>query len=88
MTDFILVFEHRIAGIPCQIGVLNYMYVPPFSKDPHRCETPDEYYGYSEVDYTILDRKGRPAAWLQRKITDDSEIISEIHERISTNEDH
>ena len=82
MSDFLLQFDYRVAGIPCQIGVLNYDYTPPVSLDPRQCHSDLEYYGYSEVDYVVLDRRGRPAEWLQKKVIDDGDIIGEIHERI------
>ena len=28
-----------------------------------------DYYGYTEFDYAILDRKGYKAAWLEKKMT-------------------
>lgn len=83
MSDFILQFKYRVAGIPCQIGVLNYERHAPVSQDSRQCHSDLEYYGYSEVDYVVLDRRGRPAEWLQRKVVDDSNIISEINERLA-----
>ena len=29
-----------------------------------------DYYGYTEVEMDLLDRKGYPAAWLEKKLTD------------------
>ena len=83
MSDFIIQFDYRVAGIPCQIGVLNYEHYSPVSKDPRQCHSDLEYYGYSEADYVVLDRRGRPAEWLQRKLVDDSDILAEINERLS-----
>lgn len=35
MSDFVLIFDYKVAGIPCQIGVLDYEYYPPgFSRPP------------------------------------------------------
>lgn len=81
MSDFVLIFDYKVAGIPCQIGVLDYEYYPPVSTDPRQCHSDLEYYGYSEADYVVLDRRGRPAEWLQRKLVDDSDILTEIHDR-------
>jgi hypothetical protein len=39
--------------------------VPP---DP-RADNPWDYYGYTEFDYTVCDRRGRPAPWLEKKLT-------------------
>lgn len=82
MSEFILTFDHRVAGIPCQIGVLSYRHYPPVSANPRACHSDLEHYGYSEVDYVVLDRNGRPAEWLQRKVSDDSGIVDEINERM------
>ena len=27
-----------------------------------------DYYGYEEIEFSVLDRKGYPAAWLERKL--------------------
>jgi hypothetical protein len=78
MSDFVLQFDCRVAGIPCQIGVVNYERYAPMSV--HKAHSDLEFYGYSEVDYVVLDRRGRPAPWLQRKVDDDSSIIEQINE--------
>jgi hypothetical protein len=78
MSDFVLQFDYRVAGIPCQIGVLNYeRHAPMSAREAH---SDLEFYGYSEADYVVLDRRGRPAPWLQRKLDDDSSIIDQINE--------
>lgn len=58
--------DARVAGIPCLIGVTefnrtsgSYSYNAPSDHD---------YYGYTEVEFDVLDRRGRPAAWLERKL--------------------
>jgi len=76
--SFLTVFDSRVAGIPCQIGVLDYKRHAPI--DVRLAHSDLEAYGYTEADYVILDRKGRPAPWLQRKLSDDSSILSEIHD--------
>jgi hypothetical protein len=77
-VSFLTVFDSRVAGIPCQIGVVNYERHAPMSA--HKAHSDLEFYGYSEVDYVVLDRRGRPAPWLQRKVHDDSSIIDQINE--------
>jgi hypothetical protein len=67
-------FESRVCGIPCIIRVTDWeAYVPAqTSGPPERCY-PSEG---GEGNWEILDRKGRPAAWLERKLTgDDRERI-------------
>ncbi len=71
-----LVFDTRIAGIPCQIGVTYFHYQPPWRGSAHTCDSDMDYYGYHELEYDVLDRRGRPAAWLEKKM--DDEIRSEI----------
>lgn len=65
---YIAEIESRVAGIPCLIGVLyfdsvrgSYSYHAPSDMD---------YYGYTESEWEVLDSRGRPAPWLERKLTD------------------
>lgn len=51
--------EHRVAGIPCLIGVVTYDSEPQTWDDP----------GSLDTEWEILDRRGRPAPWLERKVT-------------------
>ena len=78
--SYLAVFDSRVAGIPCQIGVLNYARHEPM--DPRKAHSDVECYGYTESDYVILDRGGRPAPWLQKKLKgkDDDNILDEINE--------
>ena len=63
-----LTFNTKIGGIPCQCEVT--FYSPP---SPMRitgtgygdAEPPE----YEEFEFTVLDRKGYKAPWLQRKLT-------------------
>ena len=78
MSDTI---EMRIAGIPAIIEVTDYVQVRgSFAYD---APSADDYYGYEEMDYVICDRRGRPAPWLERKVT--PEIRREIESAISRN---
>jgi hypothetical protein len=60
-------FESRVCGIPCIIRVKYWeVYFPAqVSGPPERCY-PEEG---GEGDWEILDRRGRPAPWLERKMT-------------------
>ena len=65
--SYIAEIEHRVAGIPCLIGVIDYDRVEgSFSYD---APSDIDYHGGTECDWEILDRRGRPAPWLARKIT-------------------
>jgi hypothetical protein len=34
-----------------------------------RADSDWDYYGYTESDWEVCDRRGRPAPWLERKLT-------------------
>ena len=63
--------ETKIAGIPCLIDI-HYCNVVKGSYSYHAASDWD-YYGYSEVDYTVCDRKGYKADWLCKKMSTDDE---------------
>jgi hypothetical protein len=52
MTRYIAEIDTRVAGIPCKIGVIW------FARDG----------GGSESEWHVLDRRGRYAEWLERKL--------------------
>ena len=69
-------FDSDVQGIPCQVVIDSCMVV----KGSHSYNAPSDldYYGYSEIEFHLLDRKGYPAGWLERKMTDsDRERIEE-----------
>ena len=70
--------ESRVAGIPCLIKVTHFESV----RGSYNYNAPSDmdYYGYTESEWEVLDRNGRPAAWLERKLTeaDRSRIDEEI----------
>ena len=69
-------FLSHVGGIPCQIVIDHYYRV---AADP-RADNPDDFYGYDEIEFSVIDRHGYEAAWLQKKMTADdvSRIESEI----------
>lgn len=73
--------ETTVAGIPCIIKY-NASYTKPWRGHPHECPSPEDYHGGWDIDYTVCDRTGRYAAWLDKKITDaeDRRIREEILE--------
>ncbi len=62
-------FEIQAAGIPALAGVTHYCHQAPFRGSPYRCDSDWDYLGYEEIEWEILDRRGRPAPWLDRKLS-------------------
>lgn len=59
--------EHKICGIPCLLEVTLYFEQKPlgrFADSDYDC------YGYTEIEYNVLDRRGRIAPWLEKKMDD------------------
>ena len=75
--------ESRVAGIPCIIRVTNFESVR--GSYSYNAPSDMDYYGYTESEWEVLDRNGRPAAWLERKLTDAdrSRIDQEIEEAMT-----
>jgi hypothetical protein len=72
--------ETTIAGIPCLIGVISCeVYEGSHS---YHADSDLDYYGYTESEWVILDRKGYKAAWLEKKMSarDHDRIDSEVAE--------
>lgn len=63
------VIEIRAAGLPACAGLTRYAYQPPFRGSPHLCASDVDYYGFEEIEWEVLDRRGRPAPWLGRKLS-------------------
>ena len=57
------IFESQIAGIPCQIEVTRV-----YKGYPQTRYQPEEL---PEIEFSVLDRKGYAADWLERKMTQD-----------------
>ena len=69
-------FETRVCGIPCIVRVTSWdAYVPAKVGGPPEYCYPAEG---GEGDWEILDTRGRPAPWLEKKMTDrDHRLLSE-----------
>jgi len=67
----------RIAGIPCEIEVLHWFKQKPLGRN---CDSDWDAVGYTECEFAVLDRRGRPAPWLEAKVTDEdrARIIEEL----------
>jgi hypothetical protein len=83
VMSYITEIESRVAGIPCLIGVTHFDSVQ--GSYSYNAASDMDYYGYSESEWDVLDRRGRPAAWLERKLTDDDRqrIEQEIAEAMT-----
>ena len=61
--------ETRIAGIPCTVEyTVRGKYKPAKVNAP-----PEDCYEaeYPDIEFTVCDRNGHPAAWLEAKMTDE-----------------
>ena len=63
--------ETRIAGIPCRVEMTRCFVQRPLGP---RCDSDLDCYGYHEVEFDVLDRNGRPAPWLERKMNDSERV--------------
>lgn len=64
-----ITFDTRLAGIPCQIRVINFIKVK--GSYNYNAASDMDYYGYVDYDYEVLDRRGRLAPWLEKKCKKD-----------------
>ncbi len=80
-------FETTCCGIPCIVRVTYWEPYVPARLSGH----PDNWAPAEggDGDWEILDRKGRPAAWLERKMTDKdrSAISREVFEHMENQTD-
>lgn len=76
---FPITVELMVAGIPCFARVNHFRErrgtFSPVALDP------EEFYGSTELDYQILDRKGYRADWLERKM-EKLDLTSEVEAEI------
>lgn len=69
-----------IAGIPCLAEVTHFVKV----KGSYSADSDWDFYGYTEIEYTVRDRTGYRAPWLEQKLTDRyreeiERVIDEAH---------
>ena len=69
-------FTDYANGIPCGV-VIDYFYST--AGDRGACNR-DDYEGYTDMEWHLVDRKGYKADWLSKKLTDAD--ISRIEDRI------
>ena len=58
-----------IKGIPCIINVTYYHHCK--GSQSYNAPSDLDYYGFTEIEFDVLDRKGYKAPWLERKLTED-----------------
>lgn len=66
--------EVIVSGIPALAHVFTYIDHPGMS-DPRNAPSDLDYYGYSEIEFEMLDRRGYRAPWLDKKL--DNPVIDE-----------
>lgn len=70
------IIDTKIDGIPAKIGVVWFMHHKGEFRQSAASDM--DYYGFTELEYDILDRKGYQARWLTRKVKDFSALREEI----------
>ncbi len=65
--SYIHEIQSNVQGIPCLIGIGYYTKV---AGNPNTWDSDLDYYGYEEMEWDVLDRKGYSASWLEKKLTD------------------
>ena len=65
-------------GIPCLIGVIDFLKVEGCYR--HDAVSEADYRGYTDLDYDLLDRKGYRASWLENKV--DQHVCSDIRQAV------
>jgi hypothetical protein len=79
---YIAEFDSTVSGIPCRIGVTHFLRQEPLGR---WASNDADARGYTEVEFDVLDRRGRPAQWLQEKLAarDIARIEAEAAEEMS-----
>ena len=78
-VSYLAEIETHVAGIPCIVGVVDYH--RERGSYSYNAASDLDYYGYTEAAWEVLDRRGRKAEWLARKLTNDD--VSRIEEKIA-----
>lgn len=59
--------ETKIAGIPC---VVTCVYFHEQKPQGPMVDSDQDANGYVDIEFCVMDRRGRPASWLEDKMTD------------------
>ena len=82
-TSYIAEIQTRVAGIPCIIGVIEYSSTS--GSYNYNAASDMDYYGYTDCNWEVCDRRGRPAPWLAKKLTskEESRIEREVAQHMN-----
>lgn len=70
-----MILATYIQGIPCRVRVTHYFHQPAMG---YWAGSPDDCYGYTEVEFEVLDGRGRRAPWLEAKmLSEDRNVIEQ-----------
>lgn len=81
----IMQIETRISGIPCIVKLDSITIQKPLGPN---CDSDWDCYGYTEIEFTVCDRLGRPAPWLELKMSDKDQSRIENELEIAATEDY
>jgi hypothetical protein len=83
-TSYEYLIDNTVDGIPCQIAVTHFSEIK--GSYSYNAASDIDYYGETQLDWCVLDRKGYHAPWLESKLTDseicriEEEVVEWIHE--------
>ena len=77
--------ETRISGIPCLVEVTYFFRQKPLGPS---CDSDWDCHGYTDIEFEVLDRRGRPAPWLVRKMTESDKERIELEIEEKSNEEN
>lgn len=76
LAQYEAVIEYRMHGIPCQIGVISFESIS--GSYSYNAASDVDYYGSTDAEFDILDRKGYRAKWLEDKGVDYADVVATI----------
>lgn len=67
--NYLAIIDIRARGIPALAGLTSYHYQAPGTGSPCAYDSDWDYLGWEEIEWDLLDRHGRPAPWLSRRLS-------------------
>jgi len=74
----------RISGIPCEVEIVSIYVQKPIPN----ADSDWDYNGYTDIEFIVCDRNGRPAPWLERKMTSNEREQIELEILKEAERDH